>query len=866
MTTPKAGDLPSPSKAAQTDKILVQHTSTETAARPERAPAQSASGKRPPSNLTLPRTPLIGRDHEIAAIQRLLLQEQVGLLTLTGPGGIGKTRLALQVAAHVLDHFVDGVYLVSLAPISDPELVSATIAQTLGVREVAGRSMQESLQEYLRNKQLLLVLDNFEQILSAAPLVSALLQESSRLKALVTSRATLHLYGEQEFPVSPLALPDAKRLSTVDKGTTTNLSEFTAIDLFCQRARAVKPDFTLTLDNAPAVAKICIGLDGLPLAIELAAARIKLFSPTALLARLDQRLTLLTGGAHDLPTRQRTLRDEIAWSYDLLTPDEQKLFRRLAVFMGGFTLEAAEAVGNGDLGLDVLAGVATLVDHNLLKQMEQGADEARFAMLETIREYGLERLEASEEAETICHYHANFFLRLAEATEPDLLGPRRQQGVVRLEAELDNLRAAFTWSEAAPNKVEIGLRLAGALIWFAHFANHFHEGRNWLQTSLQRVPELTPARAKALWGAGLLAMIQGDFADARRQLEASAALWRRIGEPLGLAIALRELSLVEFAQGQLVTAQQHGEEGVGLLRTLDSKWHLALALDNLGTIVANRGEPTAARRLLQESVALFRMVDDAWGLSGATISLGFVASRQGDYTAAVPLIEESLTIRRTLIDKWMIANSLNLLGEVRQRQGQIEQAKHLYRECLTLAHEIGDKACMAHILYHLGTLSDPQSQAERAILLWAAAARLRAEAGGFLFHTLIDAIEQERTMASMRALVGEPSFAAKWAEGQAMRLERTIEYALTVPTPQNTPTLAGNHSVILPPPTYSVGLTAREVEVLRLMAQGLSYAEIADKLVISRRTVNAHVTSIFSKLGVTSRAAATRLALDHHLA
>lgn len=814
------------------------------------------------NNLTLPRSPLIGRDHAVAAVQQLLLQEHIGLLTLTGPGGIGKTRLALQVAANLLDHFVDGVYFVSLSPISDPELVASAIAQPLGVREAAGRSLQESLQEYLRDKQLLLVLDNFEQILPAAPLVSALLTTCPRLKVLVTSRASLHLYGEQEFPVSPLALPDAKHF------TPTRLTAYAAIDLFCQRARAVKPDFALTPENATAVAQICIGLDGLPLAIELAAARIKLFSPAALLARLDQRLTLLTGGSHDLPTRQRTLRDEIAWSYDLLTPAEQKLFCRLAVFVGGFTLEAAQAVGNinGDLAIDVLDGIATLVDQNLLKQMDHPGGKARFTMLETIREYGLAQMITSGEAETIRRRHANFFLTLAERTEPLLLGPRRQQGLACLESELDNLRAAFLWSEGDDNQAEISLRLAGALIWFAHFANHFHEVRKWLQSSLQRALKPTADRAKALWGAGLLAAIQADFVEAHRQLAESEQLWRQIGEPLGLAIALRELSLVEFAQSQFVTAQQHSEEGIGLFRMLDSKWHLALALDNLSNVVANRGEPMAARRLLQESVALFRMVDDTWGLSGAMISLGFVASQQGDYTTAVPLIEESLTIRRLLVDKWMITNSLSLLGEVRQRQGQLEQANNLYRECLTMAYEIGDKACIAHILYHLGTLANRQSQPEHAILLWAVAATLRTEAGGFLFHTLVDATEQERAITAVRTRVGAETFAAKWAEGQAMTLEQVIAYALPLPgVPEAVPATKENNIPALAPLPYTAGLTVREVEVLRLLAQGLTYAQIADNLVISRRTVNTHVTSIFGKLAVSSRAAATRFAIDHHL-
>ncbi len=835
------------------------------------APSDAPLGhltKPPSTNLLLPRSPLIGREHEVAAVQDRLLQEQVSLLTLTGPGGVGKTRLALQVASNLLDHFIDGVSFVSLASIREPNLVLTAIAQILGVRESAGRALQESLQDYLRDKQLLLVLDNFEQVVTAAPLVGALLIACRRLKVLVTSRATLHLYGEQEFPVPPLALPDGKRLAILEKTPESNVTQSAAIELFCQRASAVKPDFVLIPDNAADVARICISLDGLPLAIELAAARLKLFSPLALLARLQQRLTLLTGGPHDLPARQRTLRDEIAWSYDLLTADEQTLFRRLAVFVGGFTLEAAQAVGNvnKDLAVDVLDGVATLVNQNLLKQMEPSGGEPRFSMLETIHEYGLEQLAASDEAEAIRRYHAIFFLALAETTEPELLGPYRERVLVRLEAELDNLRSALVWSESDLNRTEIGLRLAGALTWFAHFSNRFSEARGWLVTSLQRTTEPTAARAKALWGAGLMAIIQGDFLSARTALETSKTLWCNIGDQRGLAIALRELCLVQNAQRQFVATQQYGGESVALLRAVDSQWHLALALDNLGIAVANQGDQMRARLLFQEELALFRVVDDAWGLSGAMISLGFIASQQGDYSTACPLLEESLTIRRTLADKWMITNSLNLLGEVRQQQGELEHASNLYHECLVLANEIGDKACVAHILHHLGTLAQSQTQHERAVRLFAVAAALREVVGGFTFHTLVDPVEQERSIAAMRTLIGEEIFATTWVQGQALTLEQAIAYALTPPsTPEAVTAADPTKSVESPLLTFPAGLTAREVEVLRLVVQGLPYAEIADKLVISRRTVNAHVTSIFSKLGVTTRAAATRFAIDYHL-
>ena len=638
--------------------------------------------------------------------------------------------------------------------------------------------------------------------------------------------------------------------------------------MFCQRARAVKPDFVLTATNATDIAKICIGLDGLPLAIELAAARIKLFSPSAMLTRLGQRLTLLTGGPHDFPTRQRTLRDEIAWSHDLLRADEQTLFRRLAIFVGGFTLEAAQTVGNAnrDLALDVLDGIATLVDKNLLKRLEQSDGESRFGMLETIHEYGLEQLVSSGELEAARRHHTDFFLRLAEATEPNLLGTRREQAVGRLEAELDNLRAALAWGQADPNRTEVGLRLAGALTWFAHFGNHFNEGRSWLVTSLQRTTEPTVSRAKALWGAGLIAMIQGDFADAQSKLVASEVLWRKIGDSLGLAIALRELCLVENGQYQLVAAQRYGEESITLCRAMGSQWDLALALDNLGLVLANQGNQKRARLLLQEAVALFRTVNDTWGLSGAIISLGFVASQQGDYLTAYPLLEESLTLRRALRDKWMITNSLNLLGEVRQRQGQFEEARKFYCECLALAHEIGDKACIAHILHHLGTLAQSQTQHERAVRLFAVAAKLRDMTGGLVFHTLVDPTEQKRSIATVRTVVGEEMFAACWVAGQALALDQAIEYALAEPQGLEAPLSASTDNLVMSPPsTYLAGLTAREVEVLRLIAQGLPYPEIADKLVISRRTVNAHVTTIFSKLGVTTRAAATRFAIDHHL-
>ncbi|CAN5586330.1 hypothetical protein BH10CHL1_BH10CHL1_14920 [soil metagenome] len=845
-----------------------QHATNASQRRPQNDPPQGYVGKPPSTNLILPRSALLGRDHELAAVQQLLLHEEIGLLTLTGPGGIGKTRLAMQVAFHLLDHFVDGVYFVTLAPIRDPALVSMALAQTLQVRETAGQPLQESLQDYLRDKQLLLVLDNFEQVVAAAPLVGTLLGACRRLKVLVTSRAPLHLYGEHEFPVPPLPLPTRKGIGPLGLDGVTSLAQSAAVTLFVQRAMAVQPTFTLTATNAATVAEICINLDGLPLAIELAASRIKLFSPTALLTRLHQRLTLLTGGAHDLPARQRTLRDAIAWSYDLLTADEQALFRRLAVFVGGFTLDAAQAVVNGaqDLAIDVLDGVAKLVDHNLLKRLASTEDEPRFGMLETIHEYGLTQLEANGETETMRHHHARFFLAWAEA----MAEMEREQARMRSARELDNIRAVMAWTQTLPstddrNGGELGLQLAGALIWFAFFWHNYSEMRGWLAASRQPTVAPTAIRAKALWGIGVMAMTQGDFQHACRDLEASVALWRTIGDPSGLAAALRELCVVARAQGQFIAAQRYGEESVALYRALGRQGDLALALDNLGITLANQGDQLTARQMFEEELSLYQTLGQAnQGTGNAFVSLGWIAGQQGEDASAIAFFEKALLILRAVDDKWTSADTLNLLGEVRQRQGALEQAGQQYAEGLVMARAMGDKAYIAHILHNLARLALTQAEPARAVRLAAVADALWAVGRGNVFRALVTPSEQKHWLSTLRTTLDPEKFAVWWAEGQAMQLDQAIAYALAMPTSSVTIPLVNKAPSAALSSLYPAGLTAREVEVLRLLVQGLTYQQIADTLIISRRTVNSHATTIYGKLGVTSRAAAMRLALDHH--
>jgi predicted ATPase/class 3 adenylate cyclase len=689
------------------------------------------------NNLPAQPTPLVGRERELGEVRDLLRGEGVRLLTLTGPGGIGKTRLGLQVAAELLDEFADGVFFVALAPLTDPALVASAIASPLGVVEIGERPLKEELETYLRDKEVLLLLDNFEQVLDAAPLLGELLSECPKLKGLATSRSVLRVYGEQEYPVPPLELPRPGRLPAIDR-----LSQYEAVRLFIERAKAARPDFSVTDENAPAVAEICMRLDGLPLAIELAAARIKLLPPRAMLERLGSRLKLVTGGARNLPERQRTLRGTIEWSHTLLEEGERVFFARLAVFSGGRTMEAIEAIcdAKGDLPVDTLDGVSSLLDKSLLRQEEGPESEPRFVMLETIHEYARERLEASGEAEEVRRLHAEYFLALAEEAEPELTGPDQLAWLERLEAEHDNMRAALQWSlEKEP---ETAFRLAGMLARFWDIRSDISEGSRWLEAALRqsgRPDTITEAatRAKLSSEAGTFAFYRADYDHAIVLHGEALELYRELGDDSGVAFALMCLGAQYNQPGDYERAAPFFEEALALSRRIGDRPNMVDTLHNLADVERQRGNYERAKTLGMESMALAREMEDKWQLAGIVVWVGLLTVFSGD---------------------------------------EHDLAEGFLKEALVLSRELGNWADGAYCLEGFAGLAGAKAQGGRAARLWGAAEALRKTIGAPL--SIEGRLYFERSMVAARAELGEAAWEAAFAQGMAMSPEEAAEYAL----------------------------------------------------------------------------------------
>jgi predicted ATPase len=631
---------------------------------------------------------------------------------------------------------------------------------------------------FLRVKELLLVLDNFEPVLAAAALVAELLAACPWLNMLVTSREMLHLRGEHEVGVAPLALP--ARTKNADP---ESLAQNAAVALFVARVQEIKPDFALSNATAPVIAEICHRLDGLPLAIELAAARVKLLSPPALLARLERRLPLLVGGQRDLPARQQTLRDTIAWSYDLLGLSEQTLFRRLGVFAGGCTLEAAEALcaGTGDLDIDVLHSVSSLVDKNLLQQDARAEGEPRLGMLETIREYALERLHENGEMDAVQRDHAAYCLALAEAAEPELTGPRQVAWAVRLETEHDNLRAAMSWARQN-GESDLGMRLAGALWRFWYIHGHLSEGQEWLKAMLaHQTTERGPARAKGLNGAGVLARNQGDYSQAAALLAESLALQRDLEDRRGVARVLLNLGTVAHDQAEYDQAIAYYNESLVLWREVGETWGAALALNNIGAVAVAQGDYPYASAMCGESLTLFGDLGDSRGRALALSNLGNIAHAQGDYDRAIAFYAESLALYKELGDKRDSALVLNSQGDTALEQGDVQQAMELFRQSLVLYQEVGDKVGMVECLEGVARVAYAQGHWVRAARLCGAAEDLRAAIAAPMGPA--DQSKYQRLVASLATALGDDAFATSRSAGHAMTLEEALAEAMAACQP-----------------------------------------------------------------------------------
>jgi predicted ATPase/DNA-binding CsgD family transcriptional regulator len=770
-----------------------------------------------PNNLPLQLTSFVGRERELAEVARLLLTTR--LLTLTGAGGSGKTRLALEVASQLLKGFPGGVWIEELAALSDQELVLQVTASALGVREAPGHALTELLIDYLKPRHVLLVLDNCEHLIEAcAQLGETLLQACPRLRILATSREPLHIAGELIWLVPGLSIPDLRRLSTPE-----NLLRFEAVQLFSERAKTALPTFEVRADNAAALAQVCSRLDGIPLAIELAAARVRVLSVEQIASRLDDSLRLLAGGYRTGLARHQTLKATLDWSYDLLTDKERRSFQRLAVFAGGFSLEAAEVVcaGEGIEPDEVLDLLTALVDRSLLIVDKQPGRAPRYRLLEPIRQYSAERLRSSGEEAILRKLHRDWYLARAMSADPQLHGPQQVVWVDWLETEHDNLRAALAWSQREPEGAEPGLQLAISLNLFWQMRGYLSEGRRWLEIMLFRGSQAPAAlRARALSAAGFLANISGDFAQARAFLEQSLAMYQDLADSSSIG------------------------------------WQLMY----LAYLAQHERDFSCAASLARQSLSLQRAVEDPWGIAGSLSCLADIVFIQGDITRAYTLLEEAVALARAVGNWWSLGRRLVRMGQVAQAQGNLEHAQASIQEGLATCKEAGDYWGVIKALVGSAGVAVRRSEPERAARLLGAVEMRRNTIGATL--EVVDQLEYGRNITATQAALSAQQFSQAWEQGQAMSLEDAINYGQEK--------VEALHEASTPQGALSpAGLTRREIEVLRFIAVGKSNQQIAEELVLSIRTVERHTYNIYAKIGVsgsTARAAATAYAFSHGLA
>ena len=711
-------------------------------------------------DLPCPRTSLIGRETEVVKAAELLQQADVRLLSLTGAGGAGKTRLAIAVAAAAAHHFSGGVQFVGLASITRADLVATALAKSFDLQQGATRSIPELLSNYLQDAgPFLFVLDNFEQVLPAATVVAEILSACPALKVMVTSRACLHVYGEYEFPVAPL-------------------EQDAAVQLFVQRATAVRPNFVVTEENSGAIRNICSRLDGLPLAIELAAARTKLLSPISILDRLQSRLQLLTGGALDLPKRQQTLRNTIDWSHGLLNEPEQKLFRRCSVFTGGCTMEAVEAVCNThyDLGIDLFDGLSSLVDKNLLQRTDRFDSEPRFAMLETIREYATERLISSGEEASTCRAHAAYCLVLAEEGNPELNPEERVLWLARCDLEIDNFRCALDWLFDTKD-LDWALRLCMALFRFWDMREHLAEGRSRLESVLEMAGDgYAQQRARIGIFLGALATALGDFSAAQGFSQQSLRLYEQLNDHWGIAASLNALGIEARDSGDYETAQHYFERTLELWRKLPNSIETARCLHNFANVAKARGDYSRAQLALREATELFERVQDRSGAAWSINQLADIMREQGDLDEAANRYRSALTIFRQAGDRWGCARSLADLGYLYCERKEYAAAHRAYREALEAFAELGHKRGMARALEGSACLAAAQGQAARALKLAAAAEHLRQLISARLSPA--DQLKLDENLSPAWKSLGETKGKRAWAHGSTMSIDHAVQYSL----------------------------------------------------------------------------------------